>query len=120
MSAMSALETGEWLATSLAASESAMAEWLEALAEFDRLQGWALDGQLSCVDWLIWRCRMSKSSAYERVQIARELSKRPLLREALRSGRVSYSVARLMARMEGADPTVDAAIIDAAEAGNGP
>ena len=43
------------------------ARWLALLAEFDRREGWRNDGQLSCVDWLVWRCGMSRRAAYDRV-----------------------------------------------------
>ncbi len=105
---------GDWLIRSLEGADAAQADWLLALAEFDRLHGWALDGQLSCVSWLAWRGRMARSTAYEKVQVARQLAERRLLADALREGRVSYSVARVMARMADPDPDVDAAVIDAA------
>jgi hypothetical protein len=41
------------LSARLASEES---RWLALLAEFDRREGWRLDGQLSGVDWLVWRC----------------------------------------------------------------
>lgn len=114
---MSAVERGRWLIESLVESESALAGWLVALAEFDRDQGWAADGQLSCADWLMWRAGMSRSTAYERLQVAHALTVRPVVREALRSGRISYSVARLMARMERPAGEVDEAVVAVAETG---
>ena len=117
MTTMSAAECGDWLLASLATAESGLAEWLDRLADFDGAQGWAADGQLSCVNWLMWRGRMSRSSAYERVQVAQQMRRRPALGDALRSGRVSYSAARAMARMVDPDPEVDEAVMAAAEAG---
>ena len=81
---MSAHECGEWLLASLEAADAALADWLEQLAEFDSVQGWAQDGQLSCADWLCWRARMSRSTAYERLQVAHQLRRRPTLASALR------------------------------------
>lgn len=115
---VSAAECGEWLLGSLVGAEAALAEWLTALGDFDAAAGWALDGQLSCAEWLMWRGRMSRSTAYERLQVARALRERPVLGEALRSGRISYSAARAMARMEGPDPAVDEALVAVAEAGS--
>src|SRR5437016_1179119 len=44
----------------LAATSPALVEdgneaaWLDVLAEFDKHQGWNVDGQLSGADWLVW------------------------------------------------------------------
>ena len=54
------------LSSRLAAAE---ARWLALLAEFDRREGWRADGQLSCVDWLVWRCGLSRSTAYDKVRV---------------------------------------------------
>lgn len=108
---------GEWLLAALAESEAAQAQWLEALGQFDAVQGWAVDGQLSCAEWLMWKARMSRSTAYERLQVAHALQRRSALLEAFRSGRISYSAVRAMARMDEPDPGVDAALIAVAEAG---
>ncbi len=75
---------GEWLLAALAESEAAQAEWLEALGQFDSMQGWALDGQLSCVERLMWKARMSRSTAYERLQVPHALQRRGAL--MVRSG----------------------------------
>lgn len=115
MQGMTVVEWGEWLVGELDASESALARWLDELAGFDEAQGWAADGQVSCVDWLMWRARMSRSTAYERLQVARQLACRPALREAFRAGHISYSVVRVMARMHNPDPEVDEAIIEVAK-----
>ena len=45
--------------------------WILLLAEFDRREGWQYDGHLSYVDWLIWRCGMSRRTAQDRVRVAR-------------------------------------------------
>src|SRR5438270_14009856 len=57
------------------------ARWLALLAEFDRREGWRADGHLSCVDWLVWRCGMSRNTAHEKVRVARAPERRPLVRE---------------------------------------
>jgi hypothetical protein len=114
---MTVVEWGEWLVTRLGESESALADWLDELAAFDDIQGWAVDGQVSCADWLMWRARMSRSTAYERLQVARQLACRPILRDAFRSGVVSYSAVRVMARMGHPDPEVDQAVLEVAKAG---
>src|SRR5947208_12014070 len=67
------------------------ARWLALLAEFDRREGWRGDGQLSGVDWLVWRCGMSRNTAHEKLRVARELGRRPLLREQFAAGMLPYS-----------------------------
>src|SRR5947209_14098654 len=79
------------------------ARWLTVLAEFDRREGWRNDGQLSCVDWLVWRCGMSRRTAFERVRVAHELKRRPTVRERFETGTLSYSKVRAITRVKGAD-----------------
>ena len=56
---------------------SAECRWLGLVAEFDRRAGWSADGQLSCVDWLVWRCGLSRRTARDKLQVAHELRRRP-------------------------------------------
>ncbi len=118
LDALSAVECGDWLLAALASAESAEAQWLDGLRRFDELQGWAADGQLSCVEWLMWRARMSRTTAYEKLQVARQMGRRPILRDALLSGRISYSAARAMSRMVDPDAGADQALVALAEAGS--
>jgi hypothetical protein len=92
--------------------------WLERLARFDRDQLWALDGQLSCATWLVWRTNMSRATAFEKLRVAHELERRPIVAEAFRQGRLSYSAARAITRMDRPDPDVDAALVELAESGS--
>src|SRR5205814_3994585 len=78
------------------------ARWLALLAEFDGREGWRADGQLSCVDWLVWRCGMSRRTAFERVRVAHELKRRPAVRARFESGALSYSKVRAITRIKGA------------------
>lgn len=115
--AMSAVESGDWLVAKLADMERGESAWLEVLAEFDLAQGWAADGQLSCADWLMWKARMGRATAFEKLLVAHQLRRRPILREAFADHRLSYSALRLIARMEDPDPEVDRAMVELAEAG---
>lgn len=114
---MSTVESGDWLVTNLAEMERRESAWLDVLAEFDLAQGWAADGQLSCVDWLMWKARMARATAFEKLLVAHQLRRRPILREAFAEGRVSYSSVRVIARMEDPDPEVDRAMVELAESG---
>ncbi len=115
--AMSTAESGEWLVANLAEMERRQSAWLEVLAEFDQAQGWAIDGQFSCAEWLMWKGRMARATAYEKLLVAHELRRRPILQQAYALGRLSYSALRVIARMEDADPEVDQAMVELAEAG---
>lgn len=110
-------DPSQWLLDRLSEMDTFQATWLMALAEFDAHGGWAADGALSCVDWLTYRGRMSRSSAYEKQQIARALRARPVLARAYLQGRISYSAVRAMTRMRDPDPDVDEAIVAVAEVG---
>jgi len=76
------------LSSRLAAME---ARWLSLLAEYDRREGWRADGQLSCVDWLVWRCGIRRSTAYDKLRVAHELTRRPAVRESFAAGRLFSS-----------------------------
>src|SRR2546421_7050403 len=64
------LRTGRELA-------AAQCRWLTLLAEFDRRAGWAADGALSCVDWVVWRVGLARSTAKEKLRVAHEIRAGP-------------------------------------------
>lgn len=111
------VDQGEWLVEHRVEMDRGEATWLEALARFDLDQGWAVDGQLSCVDWLVWRAKLARTTAFEKLRIAHELRRRPVVAAAFLAGRVSYSAVRVILRMDNPDPEVDEALIVLAEAG---
>jgi hypothetical protein len=110
-------ETGAWLISHLAAMERGEAAWLKHLGRFDIDQGWYDDGQLSCAEWLMLRTHMARATAYEKLRIARQLRRRPLIAAAFAQGRLSYSTVRIITRIDDPDPDVDAALVDLAEFG---
>ena len=111
------MDAGEWLVESRAQMDHGEAEWLERLAEFDRDGLWALDGQLSCAGWLVWKTRMARSTAFEKLKVAHELHRRPIVADAFRAGRLSYSQVRIILRMDRPDAEVDQALVDLASSG---
>ena len=111
-------DLGAWLVEQRWALERQEAAWLVGLAEFDATGGWAAWGQLACVDWMVVTLGMGRSTAFEKLRVARELRRRPSLGDAYRAGRLSYSAARLISRAEGASPEVDEALVAVAEAGS--
>jgi Domain of unknown function (DUF222)/HNH endonuclease len=97
--------------------DQAEALWLERLAEFDRDGLWALDGQFCCATWLVWRTNMARSTAFEKLRVAHELERRPIVAEAFRKGQLSYSAARAITRIDRPDPAVDEALVELAQSG---
>ena len=97
--------------------ESEEAEWLDWLAEFYLRGGWALEGHISCVSWLMDKCGMSRPTAKDRLRIALELQQRPILAQAFAAGRVSYSKIRAITRIKGVDDEADRAFLVAADKG---
>ena len=81
--------------------------WLGLLAEFDRREGWRADGQLSGVDWLAWRCGLARSTAKEKLRVAHELRRRPVVRAAFATGDLSYAKVRAITRVVDADEDTD-------------
>jgi hypothetical protein len=97
--------------------DRAEAVWLERLAQFDRDGLWALDGQFCCATWLVWRANMARSTAFEKLRVAHELARRPVVAEAFREGGLSYSAVRAITRLDRPDPAVDQALVNLAQSG---
>jgi hypothetical protein len=85
-----------------AAAMSAQSECqlLELIGEFDATDAirWWTDVQ-SLAHWLGWACSMSPGVAREHVRVAKALRRMPTVREAFRSGRLSYSKVREVTRV---------------------
>ena len=96
---------------------AAEARWLAMVAELDRRNGWVTAGCLSMVDWLMARCGMARSTAKERVRVAHELRRRPLVAEQFAAGTLSYSKVRAITRVTDADESVDRALLAVAATG---
>src|SRR4051794_15515452 len=75
-----------------------MERWLALVAEFDRRGGARRSGFRSTAEWLAWRCGLSQRTALDHVRVARALTERPLIRECLASGELSYSKVRAISR----------------------
>ena len=104
------LRTGRELA-------AAQCRWLTLLAEFDRRAGWAADGALSCVDWVVWRVGLARSTAKEKLRVAHEIRRRAAVRDAFAAGDVSYSKVRAITRVVDADATTDRRLLELAKVG---
>ena len=111
------VDVGAWLVERRGELDRGEAGWLERLAEFDRDGLWAAEGQLSCVSWLVWRTNMGRSTAFDKLRVAHQLARRPIVAEAFVRGRLSYSAVRAITRLDRPDPGVDEALVALAESG---
>ncbi|MDQ4133889.1 MAG: HNH endonuclease [Actinomycetota bacterium] len=91
--------------------------WLALLAEFDRREGWRADGRLSGVDWLVWRCGLATRTARDKLRVAHELRRRPLVAEAFASGSLSYCKVRAITRITDVDEECDHRLLALAREG---
>ena len=67
------------------------AEFSRRLERFDRNQGWVPYGNASSADWLSEQCRITRSTAWERVRQARRLTELPGTTEAFAAGEISQA-----------------------------
>src|SRR4051812_41479208 len=115
--ALSTPELGGILIKHRAAMDAAEAEWLLLLAEFDRRCGWVIDGHHDAVSWLADKCGLARSTAYERLRVAHELTRRPVLAEAFAAGQVSFAKIRIMTRIVDLGDECDRYLLEAGTAG---
>jgi hypothetical protein len=73
--------------------------------DFNLRCGWAHDGEVSCTDWLVSRCGLSRVTAKDKLRVARELSRRPAVRTAFAAGELSYTKVRAITRIAANDET---------------
>ncbi len=91
------------------------APWLAKLAEFDSLNAWAEDGHATCVSWLVDRCGIARMTAHEKLRVAHQLRRRPVLATAFTAGEISYSKIRTITRIDDADEDLDRSLLDTAQ-----
>src|SRR5262249_57754945 len=115
--ALSLRELGGLIVTNRAALDAAEAAWMRLLAEFDQRGGWALDGHGTCVSWLMAKCGLARSTASDRLRVATELVRRPVLAAAFGAGELSYSKVRALTKIVDVDDDADRALVQAARAG---
>ena len=73
--------------------------FLKLLAEFDDNHGWWGDGIKSFTHWLNYMIGLNEVVAREKVRVARALTDLPLIDEAFRLGKLSYSKVRAITRI---------------------
>ncbi|HVV36307.1 MAG TPA: HNH endonuclease signature motif containing protein [Acidimicrobiales bacterium] len=98
---VSATGAGRELVADWGEINTKVVEWVLKLADFDREQLYRVDGFHSCVSWLEIMCAMRRSTAFEKVRVAHELERRPVVRAAFAAGELPYAKARIITRLEG-------------------
>ena len=73
--------------------------FLKLLHEFDWRKGWQEYGNTDCAGWLVWRCKISRGTAVEKVRVARALWALPKIDAAFAHGRLTYSQVRAITRV---------------------
>jgi len=94
---------GDEIATLAAHIHAATHRLLVLLAEFDRRQGWELEGHRSCAHWLAFRTGIDLGAAREKVRAARVLVGLPQTSAAMARGELSFSQVRALSRVATAD-----------------
>ncbi len=95
----SARQLRDALATLLRTEQTAMAEFLVALADFDRRRGWEPLGHASLFAFLHVELRLSNSASFWRMSAARLLQRFPDLIEPLGDGRLCLSTTAELAKV---------------------
>ncbi len=72
---------------------------LELIRRFDEIAPWGLWEMNSCAQWLNWTCGIGLGAAREKVRVAHALPGLPVVSEAFREGRLSYSKVRAVTRI---------------------
>ncbi len=98
-------DLGEEIALLAAHDDASAFVSLTRIREFDENEGWATAyrGFLSCAHWLSWRTGLDPGAAREKVRAANALGRLPLIGEAMRRGKISYSKVRALTRIATAE-----------------
>ena len=75
------------------------ADFLRILREFDRREGYLEWGYIDSAQWLDVNCGISRTTAREKVRVAKRLGELPLVEKAFSEGRLSYSKVRALTRV---------------------
>ena len=87
------------IASFAASANAAQYRLLQAIGEFDALDGWCASGCRSYAEWLSYRIGMTIGPARERVRVARALRELPNTSAEMKSGQLSYCKARAITRV---------------------
>src|SRR5689334_12471585 len=87
------------IASLLAEERSSLADFLVALADFDRQRGWAALGYATLFQYLERELKLTSSAAARRMTAAGLVQRFPALVEPLRDGRICMSVVYELAKV---------------------
>ena len=95
------------LARLLSAERSCLADFLAALADFDREHGWRALGHTSLFEFVRRELRLSKAATYARTTAARLVQEYPAVLEAVREGKLCLTNIGPLARVVTPDNVAD-------------
>jgi hypothetical protein len=72
---------------------------------------------VSGVDWLVWRCGLAARTARDKLRVAHELRRHPLIAQAFASGALSYCKVRAITRITDVDEECDRWLLALAKEG---
>ncbi|MCB1686282.1 MAG: DUF222 domain-containing protein, partial [Pseudomonadales bacterium] len=81
--------------------------FLSLLREFDLRQGWKGYGCTDCAQWLDFKLKLSRTTALEKVRVAKALWFVPRIDAAFKAGELSYSQVRALTRVADASNEAD-------------
>src|ERR1044072_5862320 len=99
--ALSTRELGGFLIRNRVLIDTTETKWLDAVAEFDGRGGVGFGGHPSCVLWVKREGHMGHSTAKDRIRVAHDLQRRPVLAAALGDGTLSYAKIKILTRIQG-------------------
>ncbi len=100
-------DLGDRIATLAAHIHAATHRLLVLIAEFDRREGWKLDGHRSCAHWLAFRTGIDLGTAREKVRTARALDALPETGASMARGELSFSQVRALTRVASTENEAD-------------
>jgi uncharacterized protein DUF222 len=93
------MDSGEELRQLAAQIDALIAEFCRKAREFQRQGGHLADGCPSAVAWLRNNCKMSATSAADRLCVGKELESLPQIAQALAGGEVGYQSAAVLCHL---------------------
>jgi hypothetical protein len=76
---------------------------------FDKTRYWDYEGSHSAIDWIRFNCRMTSTSAAERIAVGRRLTELGVSAQALEAGEIGFAHMTVMARTANAVEAFDEA-----------
>jgi len=89
-------------------ADRARSEFLEAIARFDKLEGWRTTGARNCTAWMMSELGLCRSTAYREWKYARELGELPVIASHFAQGKLNWCKVRALLRV--ATPAEDHAL----------